>query len=240
MPKFFPITLILIITLFSLHHCATMVPEPEEVSPVDSLVTLYSQAQYKEAVQYAGQLQGDIPDSARLYYYKGLAQLRLDRIDAALNTFETARSKKPNSRMDSIYASLLIDKASTAYQDQQFDRSIALAQDAISIQEKNRNAYYYKFMSEGRKLYQKGSDWELWDAVVAFGRAAEMQPRNPMPHYYMAKSYFKKDDQDFENIIREFEIAMKEGPPGDLREEIEAELQELRRRKKLYEDFWGN
>jgi len=239
MQRIFRISLILFIAGILICQCASLQPREEAAPSFDIVKRLFEQGNYAGVIHRADSLAGADQESPLLYYYKGLAYLRKGSIEKALDAYHTAADSQQNAYMDSAYAAELAQRAMRVYEQNKFEAVLSLAQQAISIQETNTTAHYAKFMVEGRQLLEHGSKWELWDAIIAFGNAAELKPENPIPHYYLARTYRKKDDQDFTNIIAEYEKSLDRNPPASIRKEIEERLEEARRRKKLYEDFWG-
>jgi len=233
-----------IIGLFGLlvlfYHCTTILPTGRQSTPSERISQLYTNGEYDAVINSTDTLITQFPQSSRLKYYRGLAFLQTTELEAAMESYQAAKNIQQNQYMDSLYAATLVEQANQYYQQDQFEVTKTWADSAIAIEESNTNAYYAKFMADGRQLLADGSEWALWDAVVAFGNAAQMKPENPMPHYYMAQSYHKKDDQDFDNIISEYETALELNPPENIQEDIRKSLEEARRRKKIYDDFWGN
>lgn len=233
------ITIGLLLTGMSIHQCTSFQPLKEE-APSDEIVKqLYGQGKYTQVIHHADSLLNADQGSPVLHYYLGLAYLKEGSVDNALDSYHTAADSQQNAYMDSAYAAELAHRAMQLYDHDEFEAVQARAQQAISIQDTNTTAHYAKFMAQGRQLLEQGNQWELWDAIVAFGNAAQLEPNNPMPHYYLARTYRKKDDKDFTNTISEYEKALQRDPPPDIRKEIEKQLTEARRRKELYEDFWG-
>ncbi len=233
------ITIGLLLTGISLNHCASFKPPEEKAPSYESVKQLYEQGEYSQVIYHADSLLNESQGSPVLQYYLGLAYLKERSVDNAMDAYHTAADSQQNPDMDSAYAAELAQWAMQLYENNEYEAVLAVAQRAISIQETNTTAHYAKFMAEGRQLLEQGNRWELWDAIVAFGNAAELAPDKPMPHYYLAQAYRKKDDKDFTNIISECEAALRRDPPPGLREEIQKQLKEARRRKNLYEDFWG-
>jgi len=222
------------------YHCATIIPTGRESTPSERISQLYSNGEYEAVINSTDTLVTQYPQSSTLRYYRGLAFLQNLDLDPGMQSYRAAKNIQQNQYMDSLYAATIADQADQYYQQDQFVSTQTWADSAIAIEESNIDAYYAKFMAEGRQLLADGSEWALWDAVVAFGNAAQLKPENPMPHYYMAESYHKKDDQDFDNIISEYETALELNPPENIQDETQKALEEARRRKKLYDDFWDN
>ena len=110
---------------------------------------------------------------------------------------------------------------------------------AISNNRDSDDIRYYSFMSNGLYLYKKGSRWQIWDAIVEFGKAAEVRTKEAEPNYYLALGYLKKDDKDFENILSYYEKALELDTDGQFTSKIKKELDKQRKRKKKLDEFWG-
>jgi len=201
---------------------------------------LYEQGNYDQAVAELKLSISEYPENAELRYYLGLAYLRQGHMDSAMIAHEQAAEIKSDTGMDSVYSAVMADRAKKLRESEQYEAVHKWVDQAIKLDKRNKRAYYEKYMAKGLQLYYQGSKWELWDAIVAFGNASSARPDNPMPYYYSAKSYQKKDDKDFTNAIDQFNKALEHNPPDKISAEIKQELEDLKRRKKLYEDFWGN
>ena len=237
--RFFSSILVTIIALLTVQYCGGPGGLTKK-SVYKQGKQLYEQGKYTEAVAaLEGKLEA-YPENAMLRYYLGLAYLQQDKLEDAMSMHDEAAQIRGNTIMDSVYSSIMAHRATELREAEQYDAVPSWADSAIALDDKNKLAYYEKFMAKGLKLYYQGSKWELWDAVVAFGNATAVKPDRPMPYYYAAKSYIKKDDKDFENTITQYEKALERDPPPEIKSEITSALEELRRRKKLYEDFWGN
>ena len=99
-------------------------------------------------------------------------------------------------------------------------------------------ARYFMAMGEGRRLYKKGSENALWDALVVFGRAAAIIDTMGEPHYWMAKCYVKKDEMDFELILEAFDKALNLFVSDSLLPALKRDHTDLIKRKTVFDDFW--
>ena len=223
-------------------QCAsTTPPATEEIAHHSIVKDLYEAGDYAQAADTAEVLIQEYPEESKIYYYFGLAEFQQGNFEQGMNAYTNVDTiAGENARIDSLYSTVLTEKAEQFNTEEDYELAMKWAKQALEFDPYNQKARYEYHMAEGKQLYFQGSKWELWDAIVAFGKAEHAQPENPMPYYFSAKSFHKKDDQDFENIISSYEKALKKDPPPELKKEIQSELEELRRRKKLYEDFWGN
>lgn len=99
-------------------------------------------------------------------------------------------------------------------------------------------ARYFMALDEGRRLYNKGSENELWDALLIFGRAAAIIDTMGEPYYWMAKCYVKKDEMDFELILEAFDNALNLFVSDSLLIPLKKDRTGLIKRKAVFEDFW--
>ncbi|RMF09516.1 MAG: hypothetical protein D6762_03490 [Candidatus Neomarinimicrobiota bacterium] len=118
------------------------------------------------------------------------------------------------------------------------DQALTFYQRAHSLDPDNRDASYGIWMIRGRQFYKKGGNDDLWDGIQAFATAARFRPQSGMPVLWMARSYLKKDDDDFELILETYRKALNLSLPDSLRATAEQELREVERRKKVLDDFW--
>ncbi len=109
---------------------------------------------------------------------------------------------------------------------------------ALKLNAENDSARYGLHMAKGRQLYKRGRIKDLWQAIPEFGHAAEIRPDAAEPHYWLARTYQKKDRNEFVNAIDEFEKAAQLDPNSPLGKESAEQARRLRARKKLLDEFW--
>ncbi|MFQ6615057.1 MAG: hypothetical protein ACE5D1_09465, partial [Fidelibacterota bacterium] len=63
-------------------------------------------------------------------------------------------------------------------------------------------------------------------------------PESGIPLVWMARSYAKKDDDDFELILETYNKALNLNLPDSIRSEAQMELEAVRKRKQILDDFW--
>jgi len=102
----------------------------------------------------------------------------------------------------------------------------------------HRQARYFIVMHKGRALYNKGSANELWDAIILFSKAAAIIDTLGEPYYWMAKSYEKKDDMDFELVLEAYSKALNLHIPDSLAGPLQKDHQKIIKRKTVYDEFW--
>ena len=167
----------------------------------------------------------------------------LTRAEALLNKASGYKKEVNKSRAriekQKQIASAAFTKGKRAYNKGQYSSAINLMNKAIMNNRDDEDIRYYSYMSNGLYLYKKGSRWQIWDAIVEFGQAAEINPLSAEANYYQALGYLKKDDKDFDNIISFYEKALKLDVDGKFTSEIKKGLIKQRKRKKLLDEFWG-
>ena len=136
-------------------------------------------------------------------------------------------------------ASAAFTRGKKAYEKGQYSSAINHMNKAIMNNRDDDDIRYYSYMSNGLYLYRKGSRWQIWDAIVEFGQAAEIKPFSAEANYYLALGYLKKDDKDFDNIISFYEKALELDVDGKFNSEIKKGLIKQRERKKILDEFWG-
>lgn len=120
------------------------------------------------------------------------------------------------------------------------DYSAAEAQfkSALGLDIKSKQAKFGLSMIKGHRFYKQGSKTSLWDALEQYGRASYYSPENGEPHYWMGRTYEKKDEGDFELIIEVYEKALSGTLSETLKKDTEKRLAKVKKRKKTYEEFW--
>ena len=136
-------------------------------------------------------------------------------------------------------ASASFAKGKKAYDKGQYSSAKKHMDSAILNNRDDNDIRYYSFMSNGLFLYKRGSRWQIWDAIVEFGKASAVNPLSVEANYYQALGYLKKDDKDFDNILSFYEKALELDVDGKFTSEIKKGLKKQRQRKKVLDEFWG-
>ena len=167
----------------------------------------------------------------------------LTRAEALLNKASGFKKEVNKSRAriekQKQIASAAFTKGKKAYNKGQYSSAINHMNKAIMNNRDDNDIRYYSYMSNGLYLYKKGSRWQIWDAIVEFGKAAEINPLSAEANYYQALGYLKKDDKDFDNILSFYEKALELDVDGKFTSEIKKGLMKQRKRKKILDEFWG-
>ncbi|HEX9974586.1 MAG TPA: hypothetical protein VGD14_21140, partial [bacterium] len=110
---------------------------------------------------------------------------------------------------------------------------------ALNNKPDHKDATYYFHMTEGKILYRKGSKSACWDAISHYGKAMMLRTESAEPHFYMAQAYEKKDRNEFDNAIDEYQIALKKEPTGNLAGPSKKKIKDLTTRRDKLKKFWG-
>ena len=100
---------------------------------------------------------------------------------------------------------------------------------------------YSKFgllIAEGRILIKKGNKNGIWDAIEKFSKAASIFPRNGEPFYWIAKSYTKLGNTEFDLILESYEKSLALDLDQGLRLEVEKNYKIAKNRKSKLDSFW--
>jgi tetratricopeptide (TPR) repeat protein len=110
---------------------------------------------------------------------------------------------------------------------------------ALENKPDHKDAAYYFHMTEGKILYRKGNKSACWDAISHYGKAMMLRPESSEPHFHMAQAYEKKDRNEFDNAIDEYQIALKKEPTGSFAGASKKKIKELTTRRDQLKKFWG-
>ena len=109
---------------------------------------------------------------------------------------------------------------------------------STSIDDDNKDSKFGLLIAEGRILIKKGNKNGIWDAIEKFSKASSLFPRNGEPFYWMAKSYTKLGDTEFDLILESYEKSLALDLDKDLRLEVEKNYKIAKNRKSKLDSFW--
>lgn len=179
----------------------------------------------------------------------GLVQRKIGRYDEAKENYRKAF--RINTRADSlqgvldffdaahVQSNLLMKKGRDLLNQKKYQDAMETMEKSVAAKPDNKDAKYYSYLANGLYYYKRGSVGKLWDAIEMFGLAISLRPDQHEPHFYIAEAYIKKDKQDFENSISEFQEVLKLSQDSDLAKEAKKRIEELKARQKLLQDFWN-
>jgi len=168
-------------------------------------------------------------DDARISYERALRlNPEADSLQKVLDFLDAAH----------VQSNLLLRKGKDLLKHRRYKQAMITLEKAVKAKPDNEEAAYFYHMAAGLYYFKRGSLKKLWDAIEHFGKASILRPKAPEPHFYMAEAYLKKDDKDFENILREYEEVMKLAPDSPLASKARKRLLEQKKREKLLRNFW--
>ena len=97
---------------------------------------------------------------------------------------------------------------------------------------------YGLLISEGRLLVSRGNKNGIWDAIEKFSKASTLYPTKGEPFYWIAVSYTKLGDTDFDLILESYEKALSLELDEKQRSEAEEKYEKEKERKKKLDSFW--
>ena len=120
------------------------------------------------------------------------------------------------------------------------DRTTAIKEykKVLAIDPKNKTARYELLVLEGLSLYKKGSKTALWDAIEIFSKASMVNQEDGVASYWIAKSYEKKDNKDYDLIIEAYEDSLNKILPEKFRLDAQGSKEEAYKKKKTFNNFW--
>jgi len=138
------------------------------------------------------------------------------------------------------------DKAVAAYKKNRLKTATKHIKTALAATSDNRDVLYYEQMITGKTLYEagkhvykKGAMKNIWDAIVAFGNAAQYRENEAEPHYYMGLAYEKKDKSEYVNAINAYQKALDLDATGPHARTCKKRIKALKAHKTKMEKFWG-
>lgn len=176
------------------------------------------------------------------YFHFGLLDMAVEYYQKALSVDPgAAESQQKMTEIETRTAAA--EKASAAgiasYQKYRYRKAVKSLEKALAAKPDHRTAKYYLAMSRGSILFQQDSKSRLWDAIAEFGKAMAVRPESGEPHYFMALAYEKKEKEEFENAIEEFQIALEKEPNGWFANHARKKLKKLIKTRDILKKFWG-
>ena len=109
---------------------------------------------------------------------------------------------------------------------------------SISIDGDNKDSRFGLLIAEGRVLVKKGNKNGIWDAIEKFSKASSLYPENGEPFYWIAQSYTKLGDKEFDLILESYEKSLALDLDEGLRLEVEKNYKIAKNRKSKLDSFW--
>ena len=109
---------------------------------------------------------------------------------------------------------------------------------SISINGHNKESNFGLLIAEGRILIKKGNKNGIWNAIEKFSKASSIFPRNGEPFYWIAQSYTKLGNTEFDLILESYEKSLALDLDEGLRLEVEKNYKIAKNRKSKLDSFW--
>lgn len=228
--------------------------DPAKLTPekfrlyLETGLTFLSNSNVRMALTWLKSAEGLYPENeevllqlAEIYHDLGRldeAKARYDKISSLGNPALVSENLEEIARR-TTESQALTDQAISAYRKRHYITAKTKLEQALELKPDNDDARYYLNMAAGHILFKKGSQSDLWDAIEAFGKATAIKGDIAEPHYWLARAYEKKDDDEFVNAIDEYRIALELDPESDLAGSIRKKIEELTQRKEKLDRFWG-
>ena len=109
---------------------------------------------------------------------------------------------------------------------------------AISINADNKDSQYGLMIAEGRLLIKKGNKSGIWDAIEKFSEASYIYPKKGDPFYWIAISYTKLGDTEFDLILESYEKSLSLELDENIKSDVERNYKKAKNRKNKLDSFW--
>ena len=170
--------------------------------------------------------------------YKQMALTNPDALIAISDSLLAIDSYKNDTSFVNIVIQAYISEAQKLIADEQLDEAFKKTQTALELNPDHKLAKYHNYLAAGHVNYKHGNVWKLWDAIGLYNKAADLFPENGEPYYWMARSFEKKDEKDFESILEAYSLALDKLEEGRLKTDAKERLARIKKEKTMFEDFW--
>jgi len=107
-----------------------------------------------------------------------------------------------------------------------------------SINRDNKDSQYGLMIAEGRVLIKRGNKNGIWDAIEKFSKASSIFPNKGEPFYWIAVSYTKLGDTEFDLILESYEKSLSLELDENIKNEVEENYKKAKERKNKLDSFW--
>lgn len=183
------------------------------------------------------------------YFSLGKCYEKNGLIDKARSYYEKANHFKSDDReafarigmIDSLkqIADFNFEKGKKYYDQNKTQSALKYLKIALKNKPDHEAATYYFHMTEGKILYRKGSKSACWDAITHYGKAMMIRPESSEPHFHLAQAYERKDRNEFDNAIDEYQMVLKKEPEGSFAAASKKKIKELKAHRDKLKKFWG-
>jgi tetratricopeptide (TPR) repeat protein len=172
----------------------TQEPPQEQLQ---SLINLYTQGQYQEALIQASHLLKQFPNSVNLYNIIGAANKGLGKIEEAIEAYQKAISLKPD------FAEAYYNMGNAIKEQGKLDEAIEAYTKAISIKPDHAKGYN----NMGIALENQG---KLEEAIGAYAKTLSIKPDHAEAYYNMGNAL--KEQGKLDKAIEAYNKALKLKP----------------------------
>ena len=119
-----------------------------------------------------------------------------------------------------------------------YDNARAYFLNSKKINKADSLANFFLLLCEGNLLYNKGNKDSLWTSIQKYNKATQFNPLSGLPYYFIALSYQKISDKDFDLIIEALEAALLLSLDEKTKKKTNQCLESVKKREKVLKDFW--
>lgn len=95
---------------------------------------------------------------------------------------------------------------------------------------------YLMNLTKGKLQYKDG---DAKNAIRSLKKAIREKPHESDPHFWLARAYKMEKPDKLNRVIKEYQRAYNLAPKGSCAKECQQKIKELKKRKKILEEFWG-
>ena len=99
-------------------------------------------------------------------------------------------------------------------------------------------ARYNLLIIQGHLLKKSGKKEKLWNAIQAYHKAAQLKPYNGDPYFFIAESYKKIGDKEFDLILESYKKALELDLSPQIKKIATTEYALILDREKKLKEFW--
>jgi len=124
------------------------------------------------------------------------------------------------------------------FEKKNIDKAIYYFSKTLELEPHDTLANFYTLICEGNKLFETGKKENLWNAILKYNKAAQVNSKSGMPYFYIGLSYQKIGDKDFDLILEAFQNALLLELSDNLRKETQSQFEKTKKREQHLKDFW--
>ena len=179
--------------------CFFTVADAQDVKKLFNRGYHYLSVDTDEAIRILGEVIDLDSTYAEAYYFRGIANYKLEKYYSSLSDFDKAIQFDPALDLVNVYRGFIYRKL------QEVDSALFYFNKYIESNPQDTSAY--DFVLRGKLNYEAG---ELDAAIEDFQRALDMEPIKESYHYYKYVAYF--DNKQFSKAINQIDQAIELNP----------------------------